>query len=92
MVPYAKAFRGFLTASTTMQQSNCGHSRNSVTCKEAKTCLRVPLEKLRHRLVPKGNDRHEAQQVEDHPKEVQEEVLDVHTGVHALLQRHLTVD
>lgn len=42
--------------------------------------------------MPQHNEGHQAKQVEDDAEEVQEEVLAVDTGVHALFERHFTVD
>ena len=42
--------------------------------------------------MPQYNEGHQAKQVEDDAEEVKEKVLYVHTGVHALFQRHFTVD
>lgn len=42
--------------------------------------------------MPQHNNQHQADKIEQHPKEVQVEVLYVDAGVHVLLQSHLVVN
>lgn len=43
-------------------------------------------------MVAQHNYQHQANKIEQYPKEVQVEVLDVHAGVHVLLQSHFIVN
>ena len=42
--------------------------------------------------MPQHKEGCQPNQVEEQPKKIQEEVLDVHAGVHAPLEGHLAVD
>lgn len=56
------------------------------TCKVQVSYLRVTLEKLAYGMVAQHNYQHQPNKVEQHPKEVQVEVL------YVLLQSHLIVN